>query len=389
MKKKTLKRVLAAMLALMLCFTLLPSGSSYAEDVENQQMESSSASEDETLEEEAATEEAVEVDLQAATEEITEDNMTAPVSDIEIQEEEAVTEPEVTDEEAAATEDVTEAVIEEEWLSDLTTYDRKASSISGLGSKVGTTTVYINSSTKYYYGAGNDAFTTPMSTYSNFSINNVFCIDPRYTAPANGASCGMYEVDDDIIRAMLYYSVGAPGYNAQKEYINTVMTQVIGAASQKNLVIMSHLALAKRASEKGWVQSTGGWTAGLDSTWVTGATNYYALFVNNGPLSSVPEGFHAYFLADGNSTTQGLLTWTYSPIARARVCKSSDNPDLTNGYTGYGQQYSFDGAVYVISSDYSVMENVNKSNYTEYWKNNKIAVMKITQSETDKMAGCG
>lgn len=191
-----------------------------------------------------------------------------------------------------------------------------------------------------------------------------YCIEPCVSSPASGeyAVIDAYTIDVDgygaldlkYLRAAMWFSYGAPGFDASmwpSSYFDGT------GMDADNYRICSHLLMSKvfqnsssavrancSAAFYNWysTQITGDYMTNPSAN----RNNAWNQITYGGRASEVPDTFEVKFLYTGNGT-QLIAFWEYQPMGNLTLVKTSANPALTNG----NSCYSLAGAVYGIYTD--------------------------------------
>ena len=212
--------------------------------------------------------------------------------------------------------------------------------LDGIASVVG---VYRYGSVQYI---GNSYSTGIYSTTPNPSADtcncNVFCIDPGRNGPSAGAvnsiSFSSSEITDEVIRKLMYYSWGAPGWcwDARAHYNDCLPDNMENA---NGYYMMSHVVLSYGFSERN-LPGGQGWELGATAF----STDMYNALINDPKLKAPPSTFHVYLLDAGDNSIQRMATWEHNPSGTAKLKKVS-----TSAYIS--PLYNFENIVYEVYED--------------------------------------
>lgn len=195
---------------------------------------------------------------------------------------------------------------------------------SGIGGNpVGTTTLYTGAEIKYGPD-GTGYVTNYMSTSGSPSAsnNNAYCVDPRLDTPYNNSTCDMYEVTNEALRKLVYYSTGAPG---ESDGLDATTNCIREYDVRTDNIILTHIALSKTMLDAGYSQNDD-WKYGLDQNWQYAATRYNEHITG---LASAPSWFRVFYLVDGNSSRQGVITWVAAGNVSVKKSINSGTPGAT------------------------------------------------------------
>lgn len=209
------------------------------------------------------------------------------------------------------------------------------------------------------------------SNYSTFiyNINNNgevregYCVEPAKGSPNDGdyQAINAYTIDGSgngaldiqFLRAALWFSYGAPGFDASLFPSQYYDGSPMGPNEYR---IASHLLVSKVFQNDSMVIQTGttpeyfNWyytklTGDKFSDSYIDQNNAWNQLIYGGRYREVPDSFEVYFVYSGGR--QLIAFWEYNPIGYAHLTKQSSNGAITEG----NACYSLEGAQYGVYTD--------------------------------------
>lgn len=165
--------------------------------------------------------------------------------------------------------------------------------------------------------------------------NATFCLEPTQQLPPAGSYTAT-ETSDNLLRAMLYYGYGGPGYSSTYG-----MEGRLGEGQRSYAYVLTHMALA-------WIyDGCSDQTDSFDGLGDDVITQLKEIVNVAGTYAGlIPSNYHAYTIFTGANTQ--LMSYGYlEPVGTLKLSKTSANPALTNG----NSCYSLEGAEYGVYKD--------------------------------------
>lgn len=222
------------------------------------------------------------------------------------------------------------------------------------------TTVYLDRGDRLRYS---NYSTFIYNISSNGEVKEGYCVEPAKGSPNAGNyqvinaytidGSGNGALDIQFLRAALWFSYGAPGFDASLFPSQYYDGSPMGPNEYR---IASHLLVSKVFQNDSMVIQTGttpeyfNWyytqlTGDKFSDSYINQNNAWNQLIYGGRYREVPDSFEIYFVYSGGK--QLIAFWEYNPIGYAHLTKRSSNTSITEG----NACYSLEGAQYGVYGD--------------------------------------
>lgn len=202
-----------------------------------------------------------------------------------------------------------------------------------------------------------------------------FCMEPEATHPDTGVMYTPVEIDNALIKAILYYGYGGPGYDDPNYGLKVL---VDANTEEKYMYCYTHCMVAYAYDD---CSDDSDGFQGLNSGGTTHLKRVVATW--NSISFTVPSRFKVFMTSD--AVKQNMVFWSLAPESQLKLKKTSAYPEITDG----SSCYSYTGAVYGVYTDAACTNKVAELTTTATGDTNTVTLDEGTYYVKELVASPG